>query len=99
MVSRAQPNGMEIPIPIKDPRLMVASYHLGPKTGKKRLRKAPYEIHWPYDENSVGPGPPTQILISGLSQLQTLHDIAMYFRPYGEIEDLDLKVDPASGAS
>ena len=52
-----------------------------------------------FDENSVGPPPPAQIVIWGFSQLVTREQVQLHFRPFGDIQELDFKVDPASGAS
>ncbi|KAK6535997.1 histone methyltransferase set1 [Arthrobotrys megalospora] len=85
--------------PVTDPRLKIVNYHLGATKGKRRLRKSPYELHWPTDENTIGPGPPTQIVISGLTPLHTQQDVHMHFRMYGEIAELEIKLDPTTGAS
>lgn len=83
-----------------DPRLAIPDYLKGPKTGKKRLRShGLYRTRWKWDENYIGPGPPAQVLISGLSPLTTENEISMHFRPYGEIQVLEVKVDPATGGS
>ncbi|KAK6343956.1 histone methyltransferase set1 [Orbilia brochopaga] len=85
--------------PVTDPRLKNPNYHQGATKGKRRLRRAPYEIQWPTDENTIGPGPPSQIVISGLTQLHTQQDVHMHFRMYGEIAELEIKLDPTTGAS
>ncbi|RVD81134.1 uncharacterized protein DFL_009010 [Arthrobotrys flagrans] len=92
-------DGGGLPGPVSDPRLRIANYHLGATKGKRRLRKSPYELHWPTDENTIGPGPPTQIVISGLTPLHTQQDVHMHFRMYGEIAELEIKLDPTTGAS
>ncbi|KAK6508997.1 histone methyltransferase set1 [Arthrobotrys musiformis] len=92
-------DGSGLPGPVSDPRLKIANYHLGATKGKRRLRKSPYELHWPTDENTIGPGPPTQIVISGLTPLHTQQDVHMHFRMYGEIAELEIKLDPTTGAS
>ncbi|KAF3914723.1 hypothetical protein AA313_de0208119 [Arthrobotrys entomopaga] len=92
-------DGSGLPGPVTDPRLKINNYHLGATKGKRRLRKCPYEIDWPTDENTIGPGPPSQIVISGLTQLHTQQDVHMHFRMYGEIAELEIKLDPTTGAS
>ncbi|KAJ6259952.1 Histone-lysine N-methyltransferase [Drechslerella dactyloides] len=92
-------DGSGLPGPVTDPRLKNPNYHQGATKGKRRLRKAPYEIQWPTDENTIGPGPPCQIVISGLTQLHTQQDVHMHFRMYGEIAELEIKLDPTTGAS
>ncbi|KAK6357572.1 histone methyltransferase set1 [Orbilia javanica] len=92
-------DGVGLSGPVSDPRLKIANYHLGATKGKRRLRKSPYEIHWATDENTIGPGPPTQIVISGLTPLHTQQDVHMHFRMYGEIAELEIKLDPTTGAS
>ncbi|EPS35842.1 hypothetical protein H072_10785 [Dactylellina haptotyla CBS 200.50] len=84
---------------VTDPRLKINNYHLGVTKGKRRLRKSPYDVHWPTDENTIGPGPPSQVVISGLTQLHTQQDVHMHFRMYGEIAELEIKLDPTTGAS
>ena len=66
---------------------------------KKTLRTALYTLRWPFDDHSIGPGPPTEVLVSNLSSLITSTELAMHFRSYGDIEKLELKVDPSTGAS
>lgn len=84
---------------IKDPRLSRPGYTNGPDRGNRRLRKGLYRFNWAYDDQSVGSGPPNQILISGLSPLSTAKEVAMHFREFGEVAECQLKVDPNSGAS
>lgn len=78
----------------------VERYTDGPKTGKKRLRsQGLYRTRWKWDENYIGPGPPSQILITGLSPLTTETEISMHFRPHGDIQTLEIRIDPATGGS
>ncbi|KAF8451508.1 hypothetical protein BGX38DRAFT_1091722 [Terfezia claveryi] len=88
---------------VKDPRLE-KPYFAGTaaptrQRNKKTLRMSLYVLSWPYDDHSIGPGPPTEVLISNLSTLTTQADLSMHFRSYGEIEKLELRVDPSTGAS
>ena len=52
-----------------------------------------------FDSNSVGPPPSAQIVVWGFSPLVTPEQVQTYFRPFGEIQELDYKVDSSSGAS
>ncbi|KAI5804187.1 hypothetical protein DFH27DRAFT_610221 [Peziza echinospora] len=95
-------NGEGVTEDVRDPRL--ERPYLMPNAGnvrrtKKTLRTALYTLRWGYDEHSIGPGPPAEILVSNLSSLITSADLTTQFRSYGDIERLDLKVDPANGAS
>ncbi|CAZ85029.1 unnamed protein product [Tuber melanosporum] len=93
-------DGEGITTPVTDPRLEVGRYTDGPKTGKKRLRsQGLYRTRWKWDENYIGPGPPSQILITGLSPLTTETEISMHFRPHGDIQTLEIRIDPATGGS
>ncbi|CUS13248.1 unnamed protein product [Tuber aestivum] len=93
-------DGEGIATPVADPRLEVEGYTDGSKTGKKRLRsQGLYRTRWKWDENYIGPGPPSQILITGLSPLTTETEISMHFRPHGDIQTLEIRIDPATGGS
>ncbi|RPA94001.1 histone H3-K4 methyltransferase Set1 [Choiromyces venosus 120613-1] len=93
-------DGEGITTPVTDPRLEIERYTHGPKDGKKRLRsQGLYRTRWKWDENYIGPGPPSQILITGLSPLTTETEISMHFRPHGDIQTLEIQIDPATGGS
>ncbi|KAF8252699.1 histone H3-K4 methyltransferase Set1 [Wilcoxina mikolae CBS 423.85] len=91
--------GEGVSTPIEDPRDSHPDYTKGPKFGKKKVRVALDRARWDWDQNYIGPGPPAQILITGLSALATEHEVLMNFRPFGEIEKFELKVDPTTGGS
>lgn len=56
-------------------------------------------MRWEWDQNYIGPGPPAQILVTGLSALTTESEVLMNFRSFGEIQSFELKVDPTTGGS
>ena len=63
------------------------------------MRVALDRARWEWDQNYIGPGPTAQILVTGLSNLATEHDVLMNFRAFGDIEKFELKVDPTTGGS
>ncbi|ORY82500.1 hypothetical protein BCR37DRAFT_409964 [Protomyces lactucae-debilis] len=68
--------------------------------GKRKLRHELVRLHWSHDPvHSIGPVPPTAILISGLSLLTTSNDISQQFRGFGEIGEVQFQVDPYTGAA
>ena len=97
----AENTAIQAPEEQKDPRLERPYLSAGgmQRRNKKTLRTSLYVARWAYDDNSIGPGPPVEVLISNLSTLTTASELGMHFRSYGEIDKLELKVDPASGAS
>lgn len=52
-----------------------------------------------YDDHSLGPPPPTQVLVSGLSTLTTKGAIASRLKTYGDLELCELIQDSATGMS
>jgi histone-lysine N-methyltransferase SETD1 len=52
-----------------------------------------------YDENSVGPPPATQILVSGLSSLTTKATVAKRFKAFGDLQSCEIIQDPDTGMS
>ena len=52
-----------------------------------------------FDANSLGQPPPAQIVIWGFSPVVTPEQVQTHFRPFGEIQELDYKVDTSTGAS
>ncbi|KAF2142188.1 uncharacterized protein K452DRAFT_227436 [Aplosporella prunicola CBS 121167] len=87
--------------PPPDPRLAIAGYTTGNHNGrnKGKLRIAPYVVR-PYapDKNTIGPGPATRILITGLDPFTPESQIRTFFSSYGEIAEFDNKIDPATGS-
>lgn len=90
--------------PPPDPRLAKGSwldyinvdFHLP----KARLRQTPYNLKpYPYDPaNSIGPGPPTQIVVSGFNPLITFSKVATIFASFGDIAESSNKMHPDTGS-
>ncbi|TGZ78350.1 histone H3-K4 methyltransferase Set1 [Ascodesmis nigricans] len=92
-------DGEGITTPIEDPRKQIPDYGAAAKNGKKQQRDVLGRVQWAWDANYIGPGPPSQILITGLSPLTMEPEISMHFRTFGEIKSLTMKYDPATGGS
>ncbi|KAK8857194.1 Histone-lysine N-methyltransferase H3 lysine-4 specific [Apiospora arundinis] len=96
--------GSEDDAPPADPRLAKGSwldyinvdFHLA----KARLRQTPYNMKmYPYDPaTSIGPGPPTQIVVSGFDPLVAFSKITQGFSTYGDIAESSNKMHPETGA-
>lgn len=87
-------------IPPKDPRLDIANYTRGGGAKQKsKLRPAPYSLRpWPYDAGtSVGPGPPTNIVVTGFDPMAPLSQITALFSSYGDIAEVNNRTDPTTG--
>ncbi|KAI9755142.1 MAG: U4/U6-U5 snRNP complex subunit lsm6 [Chaenotheca gracillima] len=85
----------------KDPRLSIRDYSKGPANKPKcRLRIAPYLIKsYPYDPTtSIGPGPPTSVVVTGFDPLAPVSSINALFSTYGEIAEISNKIDPDTGS-
>lgn len=67
--------------------------------GKRQCLEVLGKVRFKWDENYIGPGPPSQILISKLSPLATEADVTLNFRAFGEIQSVSMKTDPATGGS
>lgn len=90
--------------PPADPRLAKGSrldyinvdYHLP----KSRLRQAPYNVKpYPWDpKTSVGPGPPTQIVVAGFNPLITFSRVAAIFGGFGDVAESSNKMHPDTGS-
>ncbi|KAJ2974377.1 hypothetical protein NUW58_g8676 [Xylaria curta] len=90
--------------PPPDPRLSKGSwldyinvdFHLP----KARLRQTPYNLKpYSYDAaTSIGPGPPTQIVVSGFNPLITFSRVATIFASYGDIAESSNKMHPDTGS-
>ncbi|KAJ2904832.1 SET domain-containing protein [Zalerion maritima] len=67
---------------------------------RSRLRHAPYVLRrYPYDpKTSVGPGPPTQIVVMGFNPLTTFSKIVAAFSAFGEIAESSNKMHPDNGS-
>ncbi|KAJ9213316.1 hypothetical protein DTO166G4_5123 [Paecilomyces variotii] len=83
-----------------DPRLAIANYTRGAGGKQKtKYRPAPYVLRqWPYDAaTSIGPGPPTQIVVTGFDPLTPIAPINALFSSFGEIAEIDNRTDPITG--
>ncbi|PSN65351.1 hypothetical protein BS50DRAFT_497257 [Corynespora cassiicola Philippines] len=93
--------------PPPDPRLAIAGYTIGAHTkisgtatSKSKLREAPY-VAKPYSFDpriSCGPGPATQIVVTGFDPLTPDSQIRAFFTTYGEVESLRNQVHPDNGS-
>ncbi|KAI1115852.1 hypothetical protein F5Y14DRAFT_440340 [Nemania sp. NC0429] len=96
--------GSEDDAPPPDPRLSKGSwldyinvdFHLP----KARLRQTPYNLKpYSYDAaTSIGPGPPTQIVVSGFNPLITFSKVATIFGSFGDIAESSNKMHPDTGS-
>ncbi|KAH8174223.1 COMPASS (Complex proteins associated with set1p) component N domain-containing protein [Sarocladium implicatum] len=98
--------GLEDDAPPPDPRLVkTAGDPLGyintdfylPKT---RLRPAPENLKpYPYDpKTSIGPGPPTQIVVTRYNPLVPFNKVTAVFAAFGEIAESSNKMHPETGS-
>ncbi|KAK9240415.1 hypothetical protein V1525DRAFT_395909, partial [Lipomyces kononenkoae] len=84
-----------------DPRNLVRQYPSGAVPRPRRRLHMPTltVLKYVFDSNSVGPRPPSQILVSGYSRLTKESVVAMQFHQYGEFENFAMQKDPITGAS
>jgi histone-lysine N-methyltransferase SETD1 len=96
------------PSPPPDPRLAIAGYTtgkyviktVGTAAPKSKLRIAPY-IAKPYtfDQRiSCGPGPPTQVVVTGFDPLTSDSQIRAFFTAFGEVDGVRNQVHPDNGS-
>lgn len=98
-----KPFGAADDVPPADPRLARGSrldyinvdFHLP----KARLRQTPYALKpYAYDAaTSIGPGPPTQIVVSGFDPLIAFSKVTTLFASCGEIAESSNKMHPETG--
>ncbi|OLN84485.1 Histone-lysine N-methyltransferase, H3 lysine-4 specific [Colletotrichum chlorophyti] len=96
--------GLEDDDPPPDPRLskggrlgyINTDFHLP----KSRLRQSPYNLRpYSYDpKTSIGPGPPTQIVVTGFNPLITFSKVAAAFASFGDIAESSNKMHPETGS-
>ncbi|OHE95909.1 SET domain-containing protein [Colletotrichum orchidophilum] len=96
--------GLEDDAPPPDPRLakggrlgyINTDFHLP----KSRLRQAPYNLKpYSYDvKTSIGPGPPTQIVVTGFNPLITFSKVTAAFASFGDIAESSNKMHPETGS-
>ncbi|KAI1931084.1 histone methyltransferase set1 [Ophidiomyces ophidiicola] len=83
-----------------DPRVTIANYTRGSACKQKtKYRPTPYILRvWPYDPtNSVGPSPPTQIVVTGFDPLTPIAPINALFSSFGDILEINNRTDPTTG--
>lgn len=95
------------PSPPPDPRLAIAGYTTGNyaiKTvgpvAKTKVRIAPY-VAKPYSFDariSCGPGPATQVVVTGFDPLTSDSQLRGFFSTYGEVEFVRNQVHPDNGS-
>jgi histone-lysine N-methyltransferase SETD1 len=96
------------PSPPPDPRLAIAGYTtgnyviktVGTAAPKTKLRMAPY-VAKPYAFDpriSFGPGPATQVVVTGFDPLTADAQLRGFFSTYGEVEAVRNQVHPDNGS-
>lgn len=96
------------PSPPPDPRLAIAGYTtgnyviktVGTAAPKTKLRSAPY-VAKPYTFDariSCGPGPATQVVVTGFDPLTPDVQLRSFFSSYGEVETVRNQVHPDNGS-
>ncbi|KAF2725475.1 hypothetical protein K431DRAFT_215641 [Polychaeton citri CBS 116435] len=92
------------PDPPPDPRLAIPGYIAGNCRQKNRpskaiLREAPYNVAaYKIDRYSVGPGEPTQIVITGFDPFLPESTLRLNLSTYGSISSVDNKTNPETGS-
>ncbi|KAI9766528.1 MAG: histone methyltransferase set1 [Geoglossum simile] len=84
--------------PPSDPRLRLLD-PIKNTIGKQRYRVALYPVKpYVYDpKTSIGPGPPTQVVVTGFHVLTPVSNITALFSSYGEIAEVTSQLDPGTG--
>ncbi|KAL7928596.1 hypothetical protein V8C35DRAFT_228211 [Trichoderma chlorosporum] len=97
--------GLEDDAPPADPRLTKAGDRLGYINTdyylpKARLRHAPENLKpYAYDpKTSIGPGPPTQVLVTKYNPLVSFNKVIAIFAGFGEIAESSNKMHPDTGS-
>ncbi|KAF4959913.1 hypothetical protein FGADI_1416 [Fusarium gaditjirri] len=97
--------GRDDDAPPQDPRLAKSDGRLGYINTdyylpKSRLRTAPENIKpYPYDpKTSIGPGPPTQIVVTRYNPLVPFSKVTAIFATFGEIAESSNKMHPETGS-
>ncbi|KIL91190.1 hypothetical protein FAVG1_05889 [Fusarium avenaceum] len=97
--------GRDDDAPPTDPRLSRSDGRLGYINTdfylpKSRLRTAPENIKpYPYDpKTSIGPGPPTQIVVTRYNPLIPFSKVTAIFATFGEIAESSNKMHPETGS-
>lgn len=87
---------------VKDPRLAIANYTRGAAGRRKtKYRPEPYTLRqWPYDpQTSIGPGPPTRLVVKGFDPLTPVSAIRALFSSFGEIAEIKNRENPVTGSA
>ncbi|KYK54312.1 histone H3 methyltransferase complex protein [Drechmeria coniospora] len=97
--------GLDNDAPPPDPRLAKAGDRLGYINTdyylpKARLRHSPENLKpYPYDpKTSIGPGPPTQIVVTRYNPLVSFIKVTSVFAAFGEIAESSNKMHPDTGS-
>ena len=83
-----------------DPRLGIFNYTRGAGCKQKtKYRPAPYILkQWPYDSSTtIGPGPPTQVMVTGFDPLTPIAPISALFSSFGDIAEINNRTNPVTG--
>ncbi|KAI9866003.1 MAG: histone methyltransferase set1 [Trichoglossum hirsutum] len=85
--------------PPSDPRLRLPDHNKS-TLGKQRYRVGLYSFKpYAYDpKTSIGPGPPTQVVVMGFNPLTPTSSIVALFSSYGEIAETSNRLDPETGS-
>jgi histone-lysine N-methyltransferase SETD1 len=96
------------PSPPPDPRLAIVGYTSGKYTiktvaagsPKTKLRIAPYTAKaYSYDPRiSCGPGPATQVVVTGFDPLTSDAQLRAFFTAYGDVESVKNQIHPDNGS-
>ena len=67
---------------------------------RARLRQAPYNLKpYPFDaKTSCGPGPPTQVVVTGFNPLISFSKVAAILASFGDVAESSNKMHPETGA-
>ncbi|RKF58271.1 Histone-lysine N-methyltransferase, H3 lysine-4 specific [Golovinomyces cichoracearum] len=97
--------GLEDGAPPADPRLAkrggILDYiNVDFHNPKSRLRHAPYLLKpYIYDpKTSLGPSPPTQVIVTGFDPLHSFANVSAIFSSFGEIAESSNKLHPETGS-
>ncbi|KAG0645391.1 SET domain-containing 1 [Hyphodiscus hymeniophilus] len=92
-------------VPSADPRILKGGGRLGYintdfHLPKSRLRFEPYMLKpYKYDpRTSLGPGPPTQVVVTGFDPLYNFANLSALFSSFGEIAESSNKLHPETGS-
>lgn len=88
-------------VPAKDPRLAISAYRRGGGIGKgkAKLRENLYKLKpWKDDAaTAVAPVQAAAVVVTGFDPMTPLAQITALFSSFGDIADIDNKIDPVTG--